>query len=131
MSDVAADGASQEVAVGVRAVLESDLADLRDRLERERRAYRRHLLWMMLGASPGALAPMLFLVSEFGGATLVAVVGIVIVTEGWKALQAKRTLRGLETVEMELLDHLEALERGSGSASSETDAKHEDGGQGG
>jgi len=95
-----------------RALFESDLADLEMQLQQERKRYQRHLLWLVAGASPGALVPMLFVLSEFGGAALVAVIGTVMVLEGWRAYGSKRTIRRLETMEMELREQLaEAVER--------------------
>ena len=89
-----------------RALIRADLDDLETQLEQERKSYQRHLLWLVLGASPGALLPMLFVMTEFGGAALVAVILTVIVLEGWRAFSAKRTIRGLETLEMELRERL-------------------------
>ena len=94
-----------------RAVIKSDLDDLDLQLERERKSYQRHLLWLVLGASPGALLPMLFVMTEFGGAALVAVILTVIVLEGWRAFGAKRSIRSLETLEMELREHLAEVDR--------------------
>lgn len=93
---------------GVRALLQADLDDLDARLEEARRRYQRHLLWLLLGASPGALLPMLFVVSEVGGAALVVLILGVMVAEGWRALRAKRLIRRLETWSMEVRDRLEA-----------------------
>jgi alpha-beta hydrolase superfamily lysophospholipase len=90
----------------VRAVIESDLTDLDLQLEREQKSYQRHLLWLVLGVSPGALLPMLFVLSEFGGAALVAVILTVGVLEGWRAFGSKRTIRRLETMQMELRERL-------------------------
>ncbi len=94
-----------------RAVINADLDDLELQLEQERKNYQRHLLWLVLGASPGALLPMLFVMTEFGGAALVAVILTVIVLEGWRALGAKRSIRGLETLEMELRERLAEVDQ--------------------
>ena len=94
------------------SVLRAELEDLRVRLVRERRRHQRHLLWVVAGASPGAFLPMLFVLSEFGGAALATVVVGVTVVEGWRALRSKREIRALETLEMELLDLLDTADPG-------------------
>lgn len=95
---------------GTRAVVESDLDDLERRLEQERKDYRRHLLWIVLGASPGALLPMLFVVTEFGGPALVALILTVMVLEGWRALDTKREIGRMETMKMALRERLSELD---------------------
>jgi alpha-beta hydrolase superfamily lysophospholipase len=89
-----------------RALIESDLMDLDLQLERERKNYQRHLLWLVVGVSPGALLPMLFVLTELGGAALVALLLTVGVLEGWRAYGSKRAIRRLETMEMELREQL-------------------------
>lgn len=104
---------------GMRALLQADLDDLTERLEGARRRYRRHLLWLLLGASPGALLPMLFVVSEVGGGALVVVILGVLMVEGWRALRAKRLIRRLETQFMEVRDRWDAtIEAGANPTAS-------------
>jgi hypothetical protein len=94
---------------GDLAIVRADLADVEARVERERRRYRRHLLWVVAGLSPSAFLPMLFVLSEWGGSALVALILTVIVVEGWGSLRSKRTLRELETLAMELRDRLDEV----------------------
>lgn len=96
-----------------RAVIESEVRDVGERLEREQSLLQRHLLWMCFGASPGLLIPMLFVLSRLGGAALTAVVLTVMVLEGGGALGAKRRIGRLETLAMELREELEALKTAS------------------
>jgi Flp pilus assembly protein TadB len=93
-----------------RALIESELDDLGTRLEQERKSYQRHLLWLILGVSPGALLPMLFVLTEFGGRALVALILTVGGLEGWRALVAKRAIRRMETLEMDLHERLAEVE---------------------
>ena len=92
---------------GDLAIAQADLDDLEARLERERRRYQRHLLWLVAGLSPAAFLPMLFVLSEWGGSALVALVLTVTVVEGWRSLRSKRAIRNMETLALELRERLD------------------------
>ena len=94
---------------GDLAVAQADLDDVEARLERERRKYQRHLLWVVTGLSPAAFLPALFVLSEWGGSALVALILAVTVVEGWRSLRSKRAIRDLETLAMELRERLDEM----------------------
>jgi hypothetical protein len=92
---------------GARAVARADLADVEARLERERRRYQRHVLWAVAGWAPTAFVPLVFVLTEWGGSALVALVLTVTLVEGWRAFGSKRRIRELETLAMEMRERLE------------------------
>ena len=90
---------SQELDVdSARAVLLSEQRDAEEMLEKTRKRYQRHVLWIALGISPGALVPMLYAFSEFGGNALVLVIALVIVLESWRAMKARMEVKRMEVV---------------------------------
>ena len=92
---------------GAEAIVQADLDDVEARLEKERRLFQRHLLWVIAGWSPSAFLPMLFVITEWGGSALVALILTVTVVEGWRAFQSKRAIRELERLAMELRERLD------------------------
>lgn len=99
-----------------RVVLESELADVERRREAADGAYRRHVLWLLLGLSPGALVPALYALTEWGGGAVVAVVLAVCVTESVQALRSKREVARLDRAALGLRTDLEALEASEAGA---------------
>ena len=95
---------------GDLAIAQADLDDIEARLERERRRYQRHLLWVVAGLSPAAFLPMLFVLSEWGGSALVLLILTVTVVEGWRSFRSKRAIRAMETLAMELQERLEDVQ---------------------
>lgn len=96
---------------GGLALIEADLADVERRIEDAERRARRHTLWILLGLSPGAI-PVVFAVSELGVSAIMAVVLLVFVVEGWRALGARREIRELEIERIAVEDRRRELERG-------------------
>lgn len=70
--------------------------DLEARLGVVRRKERRHLLWTVLGVSPGAVIPALGLLREGNTALLLLLSGLVVVSQGYSWARAAREAERLE-----------------------------------
>ena len=84
------------VSVGERALAESELDDIEQRLEQSRKRVSRHMVWLLLGVSPGAFVPMIYALTTVGASALLAVLAVGIVVESWRAIGTRREIRGLE-----------------------------------
>lgn len=92
-----------------RSVLVSEGQDAIKRLGAARADFRNHVFWMAFGASPGALIPMLFAISELGGQALVVLIILMVLVESWRAFQSRVEVKRLEVVVRDFKDRIAEL----------------------
>ena len=95
---------------GEVALLRSERAELEEAFRATRAAARRHTLWGLLGASPGAVIPLIATVNHFG-ITVAAGCSIVLAgVELWRGARLFNAAGGLESRLKATSDALDALE---------------------
>jgi hypothetical protein len=83
-------------------VLRADFDDLTEQLRLARKAETRHAVSCVFGVTPAALVPLAGLVME-GNVALIVVLGVLVVFwEGWRWIEASKTVRRLESALAEL-----------------------------
>jgi len=93
---------------GEVALLESERAELEERLRATRAAARRHTLWGLLGVSPGAVVLLIATANHFGIA-MAAGLGVVLAgVELWRGARLFNAAAGLESRLKATSDALEA-----------------------
>lgn len=95
---------------GEVALLESERAELDQALRATRAAARRHTLWGLLGASPGAVIPLIATVNHFGIAVAAGCSIVFAGVELWRGARLFDAAGGLEGRLKATSDALDALE---------------------
>ena len=78
------------------AILEFERRDLLDRLHEREEARQRHTMWALIGASPGAIVPLIISMSQLGASVLAGSVVMMTAVEAWRAVRAKREVADLK-----------------------------------
>jgi hypothetical protein len=86
----------QGLGPGPSLALEVEKEDLETRLKIVKRKEKRHLLWTILGFSPGAAIPALGLMREGSTGLLLLLGGLVVVYQGYSWNKAAREAERLE-----------------------------------
>jgi hypothetical protein len=92
---------------GEVALLESERVELETQLRKTRAAARRHTLWGLLGASPGAVIPLIVTANHFG---LVGVAAFSVVLAGVELWRGSRLFNAAAGLESRLQETSEAVE---------------------
>ncbi len=85
-----------------KAILALQKRDLLDQIQDREVAHQRHMMWAVLGVSPGAVIPLLVSMSRIGVAALVGAVFLMTGVEAWRAIKAKREVAALKATFKEL-----------------------------
>ena len=95
---------------GEVALLESEQAELETTLRATRAAARRHTLWGLLGASPGALIPLIATANQFGIAVAAGLSVVLAGVELWRGARLFNVAAALEHRLKATSDALHALQ---------------------
>ena len=108
---VPADGVAITPAEGAarRTVLVSERTDAVSELRSARKAFHKHMRWILVGVSPGAFIPLIYASSELGGYAVVGVVAVTILGESWRALRTRLKIKRLEVVVRDFTDQIDDL----------------------
>ena len=87
---------------GDLAIVELQKGDLLDQIQERESAHRRHLMWAVIGVSPGAVIPLLVSMSQVGATALVGGAFLMTAVEAWRAIKAKREVAELKVTLNEL-----------------------------
>ena len=93
---------------GAVALLESERAELEAQFKATRGAARRHTLWGLLGASPGAVIPLILTANQYGIAIAAGLSIVIAGFELWRGARLFNVAAGLENRLKETSDALEA-----------------------